>query len=444
MTRLLFSVFDALEQNNVSYCFLRDFDQIDQMADSGGEVDLLIDRDQLEWVRGYLAQIGFLHMRAWGHAPHHFFFAYDQSTGCWIKLDVVTEIAYGKRNHALRTDLAINCLNNRTYYRGIFIPSPEDEFVTLLLHCVLDKEEFELSRRQRLIKLIEEVENIQYLSKLLERFWPPATSWSRLKTLVEDGQWETLLIERRTVVAHLSGQDKIGTFARKIRSRVLRKLNGWTNMLRPPSPMVALLAPDGAGKTTLTASIQSAFYFPVYCVYMGLSQKGTVTAKPSRMPGLGFVRRLFTQWQRFLVARYHQGRGRLVIFDRYTYDSLLPSHRQLNRGQRYRRWIMAHACPAPDLMIVLDAPGEVLYQRKGEHSPAILEQQRQAYLKLQSLVPKMVVLDATHGLEEVRRDAIALIWEAYLARHTKAGPAAPANLVSEKDSLAQFADSSGK
>jgi thymidylate kinase len=444
MTRLLSSAFDGLEQNNIPYCLLRDFDQIDEMAASGGEIDLLVDRDQWKSVCSCLTQIGFVYMRAWGHAPHHFFIAYDKGSECWIKLDVVTEIAYGKRNHALRTELAINCLNNRKHHAGIFIPSPEDEFVTLLLHCVLDKEEFAFNRRKRLINLSKEIGNIEYLSNLLEEFWSPAISWSRLKTLVEEEQWKALLAERREVAAYLVSGDEIGVFTRRMRSQVLRKLYRLLEMFRPQLPMVAFLAPDGAGKTTLTASIQSALFFPVYSVYMGLHQKGTVTAKPSRIPGLGFVRRLLTQWQRYLLARYHQGRGRLVIFDRYTYDSLLPSHRQLNWGQRSRRWIMAHACPAPDLVILLDAPGEVLYQRKGEHSPAVLEQQRQAYHKLRALVPQMVILDATQDPEEVQRDAIALIWEAYLTRNANSRPVTLVNLVNERRSPAQYFDTGSK
>ncbi|HZD56989.1 MAG TPA: hypothetical protein VE136_09720 [Anaerolineales bacterium] len=444
MDRLLLSVFDALEQNNIAYCLLRDFDRIDQMADSGGEIDLLVDGDQWKSVYQHLTQMGFVPMRAVGHAPHHFFIAYDQRGQCWIKLDVVTEIAYGQRNHALRTDLANPCLNNRTRYKSIFIPSPEDEFITLLLHCVLDKEEFAPSRRQRLLELSRQVGNIDYLSNLLEQFWSPTLSWPGLKTLVEGGQWEALLVERRKVYDYLASRDRVGTFIRKIKGQVLRKLNRLLNMLRPQLPMVAFLAPDGAGKTTLTSAIQSASYFPVYYVYMGLYQNGTVTAKPSPIPGLGFARRLFKQWQRYLAARYHQGCGRLVIFDRYTYDSLLPSHRQLNWGQRSRRWIMAHACPAPDLVIVLDAPGEVLYQRKGEHSPAILEAQREAYHKLRSSVPQMVLLDATRAPEKVQREAIGLIWEAYWSRNSKPGPVAPVNLVNDERSLAQYSDPGSK
>ena len=148
---------------------------------------------------------------------------------------------------------------------------------------------------------------------------------------------------------------------------------------------------------------------------MGLYQKGPSAAR-RRIPGLGFVSQLITQWWRYLAARYHQAHGRLVIFDRYTFDALLPPPQRLSRLGRLRRWLLAHACPAPDLVLVLDAPGEVLYARKGEHSVAFLEQQRQRYLELQSYLPQTIVVDATRGAEEVRREATVAIWGRYINR----------------------------
>jgi thymidylate kinase len=77
--------------------------------------------------------------------------------------------------------------------------------------------------------------------------------------------------------------------------------------------------------------------------------------------------------------------------------------------------LLAHACPAPDLVLVLDAPGEVLYARKGEHSADFLEQQRQQYIALRARLPEMIVVDATRDAERVRRDALAAIWRGYIA-----------------------------
>lgn len=416
MHELLLAVFKNMAKENIRYCLLRDYDQLDQFA-NGGEVDLLVQRNQLKPLRDLLTQLGFVGLPGWGHAPHHFYVAYDENSDSWLKLDVVTEVAYGKPIQALRTTLAGVCLGNRRRTGPIFVPSPEDELVTLLLHCVLDKGYFRPARRRRLQALRHQVTKERYLSALLVSFWLPAMTWSRLAALIDSGNWAALLAERKLVAARLAGRDRLGTLGRQARNRVLRKLNRWINAQRPRSITVALLAPDGAGKSTLAAAIRHSFYFPVRSIYMGLYQQGTGRSTLLRLPpGLSFAGRLIRQWSRYLTARYHQARGRLVIFDRYTYDTLLPPRAHLGRLRRWRRWLLAHACPAPDLVLMLDAPGEVLYARKGEHSVAFLEQQRRSYLKLQPDLPQMVIIDAARDAEQVRREALSLIWRGYLGR----------------------------
>jgi thymidylate kinase len=406
---LLLSVFERLEQENIQYCLLRDYDQLDQLV-NGGEVDLLVRDDQLGQMRSLLVQLGFVGLPNWGHAPHHFFVAYDQPRDCWLKLDVVTEVAYGKPIHALRTTLAAGCLGNRQRCGPVFVPSPEDELITLLLHCLLDKGRFAPARRQRLRELRHQVADERYLSTLLAQSWGPSMTWPRLAALVDSENWGALLDESKIVVEHLASRDRLGTLIRQVRGRVLRKLNRRLQARRPRSPMIALLAPDGAGKSTLAATIQESFYFPVRWIYMGLYQKGSTNSAFFRLPGLSLTKRLFTQWWRYL----NQAQGRLVIFDRYTYDALLPPRQNLSRFRRWRRRLLAHACPAPDLVLLLDAPGDVLFARKGEHNGTVLEEQRQSYLSMQEGLPQMVVIDAARNAEQVRREAISLIWRSYV------------------------------
>jgi hypothetical protein len=62
----------------------------------------------------------------------------------------------------------------------------------------------------------------------------------------------------------------------------------------------------------------------------------------------------------------------------------------------------------------LDAPGDVLFARKGEHNGTVLEEQRQSYLSMQERLPQMVVIDAARNAEQVRREAISLIWRSYV------------------------------
>jgi thymidylate kinase len=130
------------------------------------------------------------------------------------------------------------------------------------------------------------------------------------------------------------------------------------------------------------------------------------------------VNRVIEQWYRSITAMYHLVRGRFVIYDRYMYDSWLIS-RKMNWRKRLRRGLLEICCAPPDLVILLDAPGEVLFQRKGEHSPEWLEQQRQGYLKLAERLPQMCIIDAQQSAEQVRRQATSLIWRAYGARDSQ-------------------------
>jgi thymidylate kinase len=147
-------------------------------------------------------------------------------------------------------------------------------------------------------------------------------------------------------------------------------------------------------------------------------QEGVKTLPGSKLrlrrlfKGLSFGNRLMEQWYRCGVGLYHKWRGHFVLFDRYMYDSWIAP-RALPPGKRLRRWLLEQTCPTPDLVVVLDAPGALLYKRKGEHTPERLEQQRQAYLGLQTRVPNLVVVDATRTAHAVRRTVTALIWHAY-------------------------------
>ena len=84
--------------------------------------------------------------------------------------------------------------------------------------------------------------------------------------------------------------------------------------------------------------------------------------------------------------------------------------------RRLRQWLLERACPAPDLVLLLDAPGETLFARKKEHSPARLEEQRQGFLALRDRLPNLVVLDASRDPDDVRRQALAAIWKRQAAR----------------------------
>ncbi len=416
MPTLLARTFAALDSAGIVYCVLRDADRLDRLAAEGGELDLLVPGEQIAVLRRILREQGFVPLPAWGHAPHRFFLTFDAEAGIWLKADVVTRLVYSGRLH---TDLGEVCLSRRRCAGEVFVPAPEEELIGLLLHAVLDKGHFAPHRQERLHALRQGVTDPLHMTELLQRYWSPQMDWPTLSALLEGGDWDTLLVQRDAVRAHLARRAPLAARWSSARRRFERGIGRLLGLLRAPAlPAVALLGPDGAGKSSLTGHLREQFALPVTPVYMGLYQKSAARHSPlDRLPGLRFARLLLTQWRRYLRARLAQAHGHLVLFDRYPYDALLSSGRARGTLKRARRWLLAHACPPPDLVLVLDAPALMLFARKGEHSPEALEEQRQAYRALAGRLPQARLIDTSGDPAQSARAASAALWETLQVRH---------------------------
>lgn len=212
-------------------------------------------------------------------------------------------------------------------------------------------------------------------------------------------------------------------------------------------PSVALIGPDGAGKTTLTRMLEESGVLPFRYLYMGVEISASNVALPtsrlaawlkrqlrrphgdaqeqgprssSASPGrprrrsraravARLANRLCEEWYRQLVSWYYQGRGYVVLYDRhFLFDfapEIAPEPQSLE--QRIHAWCLTHLYPRPDLVIFLDAPGRVLFARKAESTVAELERRRQGFLRQGARFPNFVRVDATRPLAEVYQDITA-------------------------------------
>jgi thymidylate kinase len=177
--------------------------------------------------------------------------------------------------------------------------------------------------------------------------------------------------------------------------------------------IVAVLGPDGSGKSTLTTTLAETFILPVRLFYAGLYP---ADRREFRLPVLGTVALLVRLWRLRLASSWHRSRGRLVLFDRYASDARLSLPAGSARRTRLRRGLLARALPRPDLMIVLDAPVDVLLGRRQEHAADVIATQRQRYAELAGSVPNGVVVDASGDAAAVRRTVTALVWAAFVRR----------------------------
>jgi thymidylate kinase len=440
--RTLINLFHALEEEKIVYSLLRGFEELGEKAPTK-EIDLLVKKSDLKTFAKTAGKFGFVELPRWGYEPHYFYVAYDREAVTWLKLDVVTELAYGKPTRWLRVDLAERCLANRCKAVPAHTLSPADEFVTLFFHCLLDKSHFRKGRRERLQVLLNQAENNSRMKEAImenfRQYLPAGVSYKSIPELITLNDQRLLSKYRKVFSRKLFRKNPLGNLYRKVRTLIKRRLRFFYFIFKEHGIWIALLAPDGAGKTTLAHTLLGEQFLRARLIYMGTNlDSSTVgfptskwlkkqTGKLERRKGIqrkillkplkmiAYVNRLLEQWYRVAAGIYFKLSGRVVVFDRFVYDTHLAAPAK-STGQKIRRWLIYHTCPPADATYFLDAPGEVLFNRKGEHSPEVLEKQRQTFLSLQSKIPNMVIVDATQSADHVRNEILSDIWKMYRTR----------------------------
>ena len=388
----------------VAWCLLRGETDL---AASSGDVDLLVGSGSMADVPTALAAAGLCPLPSWGRGSHRFFVGYDERADAWVKLDVVSELAFGPFQD-LPTAEGPVCLARRRQVGATTALAADDAFWALLLHCLLDRGEVAPHHGVRLGELAGGAGVDSPLARTAGAACPPGWDAARLLEVARRQDWPALEglaggMRRRWVA-----RQPVRSRGRSLRNRVGRRMGKLQTLLERRGMAVALLGPDGAGKSTLAEGLRSSFYLPTRSLYAGLYGAGA--GKVPKVPGLRLAVRLLKLWRLALAAEVHKARGRLVVFDRYTSDALLPGAGRRGVASRARRWLLAHACPTPSLIVVLDAPAQALFDRKGEHDVAKLEEQRQGYATLARL-PRVVLVDAARPPEEVRRAVTSLVWQ---------------------------------
>src|SRR5919198_4959406 len=269
---LLREVFAALDRADLRWCLLRGSEAPDIQA---ADVDLLVARDDAARLTGAIAPLGFSRLPAWGYGSHRFHLGYDAGTDCWLKLDVVIELAFGPW-FSLPSEAAPLCLSRRRRRGGAVVLDDGDAFWCLLLHRLLDKGSVggaaaPLTRLARgpgcaASPLAHEIERIAPGSRTPLLDAARRAAWSELESA---GPALAAAWRRRHRLASLRRR-AIGRPPRPA-GLFLRSRRGMT---------VALVGPDGAGKSSSAAALARSFPLAVRTVYMSPA----MTPRPGPSP----------------------------------------------------------------------------------------------------------------------------------------------------------------
>ena len=393
MPPALSRVLEAVERQGVRFCLLRPRATLESAV---GDVDVLVDPAAREAVRRVLSDGGFLPMPMPGPDLHAT--AYDPEAGrfVWVHVQSALRIA----GATVPAEAVLGEADDGAPRQ------PGDAWLLwiLLLRALVDKGELPERHRPHVRELARRWTGGPALLESLAR--RHGLEPADVVAAARAADWQRLLdasVPRRG--APRGWRSRLGIARARISSPRIR-----------PGLGVAVLGPDGAGKTTLVQGLRRSLPLPTRVIYMGLTGGRLPRADALRVPGLVLAARIAILWTRYAWSAYHRASGRIVLFERYTLDGAVPSGRPLGWAGRLSRRVQRRVCPMPDLVLLLDAPGTTLHARSGEYGPEVLETWRSAYRKLEGRVPALEVIDAEQPLDQVRREAEARIWRRYAER----------------------------
>lgn len=378
----------ALDEAGIRWTLLR---PVASLAAEEGDVDVLVEPASLAAVEAHAERLGYVLVP---FAPPDVHAAtYDDEAGRFVWLHVQGELRLAGEAFPAEDVLAEAVREGEA-------ARPGDGWLLwiLLLRALVDTGRLPERHRDAVVELARRSPAAP--EPLLARARAHGIDPARAVELAAAADWDglTALAVHRPVPRRRRAR----RVARRLRS--LRTRRGIS---------VAVVGPDGAGKSTLVEALARDLPLPVLVRYMGLTGGLMPRAEALRVPGLVFAARTGILWSRWLRALGHSARGGIVVYERHTLDAYVPSGAALGPAGRLSRRLQRRVVPLPDLVLLLDASGRTLHERSGEYDADVLERWREAYAALERRVPHLVKLDAERPPDAVRRDAEKHVWRRY-------------------------------
>jgi hypothetical protein len=340
--------------------------------------------------------------------------------GFQLELDFQSELSKWDMPHYY---LPSKLLDRKLLFKGFYIPAPIDEIIYTLLRRTV-KHNF-TQRHLDVLKKDFSV-NPEILAEQL-RAELPNDIVDALVDIVKRN--DINLFEQYYSLFHryvVSESKKHNTLNKKLSQgfyNIRRMLP--LRFIRPCGMDIALLSPDGGGKSTILEalkayqitgleSVERKYIRPGLFQNIGQYKPNAVpepTDNPDphgRKPD-GAIK----SWIRFLIYLVDFTLGyfikvvplkwkrQLVVFDRYYYDYYVDMYRYHYSLPAWVPHFFSILIPHPDLTFILYAPAEVLYARKKELTLGETQRQCEAFKQVAQTTKKCTLVDVNRPVKEV-------------------------------------------
>jgi thymidylate kinase len=421
-SKLVTTLFHAWEKANINFVVLRNYKELPDCI--GNDIDILVSNETLPFAEKILKtvsnKLGFkLHNRA--EFSPVCLFVIHASTGYQIHFDLFTSLQWRFFDILIPDQV----LRNRSMCEGIPIPHSLHEATLNLLTTLLyqghikDKYKSFIAQSYR--------ENTEQAMVTLTRLFGDKIGKQIINSVTQE-DWDSIEARRNDLRKALA-LNQLCTcptlIFKKIFFDIKRLVKRWFNY---PGVFIVCIGPDGSGKTSVADRVMKRlettfkadkthyYHWKPITFQRSKGDIGPVDnphGKSTRCPLASTIYLFYHVFEFFfggiLRLKPVLFRNGMVVVDRYFYDIMVDPKRYRLNAPIWLVYFVAKIIVKPDIVICLDAPAKIFYERKQEVSFEEVVRQREAYLAFVKRLPNGHIVDASRPLDDAVRQTEDII-----------------------------------
>ena len=441
--KIFSTLVSELEKASIRYFILRNYEELPN-GNSSKDVDILIDPCRIKEANALLQQV----YRKCGLS--HIYLVRFTWVYCWHGMDVENHVSIhidliaGYRMKGYEVFSFDELYEQTTEYNGFRVLNRYYEGLMVFIYKQFGYKNPVLKQEYKDI-IYRTHKNFRQFSCDLKNILGEELA-KEITISIENKDFESLLAQSQRLTSRL----KRYSF-RKNPVKVIGRMAifYWLKfqriilMRRHYGKSFAVMAPDGAGKTTFLDALlkETAFYFTKdlsCCTVLhfrpeilpnlgavgekaGIAKQDQNFTTPHRAKPAGFVSslvRITYYWIDYVIGWFLYTTkdiqyDRITVFDRYSFDMLVDPRRTRLGLPYWIRKMYVSLMPHPKFTFYLDVKPDEIYRRKQELSPEEIKRQVAEYHKLVKDYSRIIPIDGNRPVEQIADDAVKVVLDTF-------------------------------